>query len=116
MTYRLPLIQNNGVFQELASSDELILTNVGIYNSSALYFYTDAGATQKGYIGQYTTGSDLTLNSTGTSNWLRLGSKSLIGFWMNGNADVDNAPQITFRPTGVITANGLTLSNLSSPQ
>ena len=65
----------------------------GIWAANRASFYTDQGSTLRGYVGPGRN-TDLTLISK-SPNWLRIGANnSLISFWANGGADVDDSPQM----------------------
>jgi hypothetical protein len=76
--------------------------SVGIWGTNRASFYTDQGATLRGYLGQGLAG-DLALIAKSSGDWLRLGANNAnISFWTNGDADVDSNPQMALTPTGLV--------------
>lgn len=65
-----------------------------IWAANDQFFYTDAGATEKGYLGPKRN-DDLTLSSVTSGNWLRIGTNSsAISFWDDGNCATNDNPQM----------------------
>jgi hypothetical protein len=85
-----------------SSPDQQLTVNgtVDLWNDNRTLFYVDSGVTFKGYVGPGLN-SDLTLVSKRNGDWLRLGANNApIAFWANGNADVDNSPQMVITSAG----------------
>ena len=78
----------------------------GMWNSNQFNFYTDGGATQRGFIGQNTGGgsSDLMLASTGSGNWMRIGANnSNIAFFPDGTiASTGGVPKVLIASNGYV--------------
>jgi len=98
-----------------SSPDQQLTVNgaADLWGTSRAFFYRDSGVTLQGYVG-HGLNSDLTLVSKRAGDWLRIGSNPFgstltpIAFWANGNADVDNSPQMVFQSWhSGITSNGL---------
>lgn len=75
--------------------------NAGLWNNNMLNFYTDGGATQKGFVGIYSTGgSDVSLASTGSGNWLRLGANGTIAFFPDNTLIGGSTPKVVILSSG----------------
>lgn len=95
---------------------EILTGALNNWSATKHNFYTDSGSTLKGYIGPGRS-NDLTIKSSTSGNWLRLGSStgtSRVAFWMNGNVEADDSPQAYFDNTGKLFAANLNLSGLTA--
>ena len=73
----------------------------GIWNSNKINFYADNGASQKGFIGNYSSGSDFAIASTSSSNWMRIGANNgSIAFFPDGTLASGNSPKVIFNVNG----------------
>ena len=73
----------------------------GIWNNNKVNFYADNGITQKGFVGNYASGSDFSIASTGGTNWMRIGSNNGdIAFFPDNTAAGGLSPNVVFTPGG----------------
>jgi hypothetical protein len=74
----------------------------GFYNNNQLNFYTDAGTTQKGFIGLQS-GTDMLLAATTSGNWLRLGANNAnIAFFPDNTITSGSSPKVVISSAGYI--------------
>jgi hypothetical protein len=93
---------NVGIGTPTAGLPLTVNGSVGIWGRNQADFYTDQGSTLRGYVGQGLA-ADLSLIGKSSGDWLRLGANNgNIAFWANGNADVDNSPQMVIAPNGAV--------------
>ena len=85
----------------------------GMWNSNQFNFYQDGGSTQKGFIGEYTTNSDLSIASTTSGNWMRIGANNAtIAFFPDNTiTSTANAPKVFITSAGNTTTSQLTVGN-----
>jgi hypothetical protein len=113
-TNRLNVASNGnvGIGTPTAGLPLTVNGSVGIWGRNQAAFYTDQGATLRGYVGQGLA-ADLSLIGRSSGDWLRLGANNgNIAFWANGNADVDNSPQMVIAPNGTV---GIGTTSPSAP-
>lgn len=80
---------------------------------NADYYYPDNGLTTKGSVGLNGNNADMTLASFTNANWLRLGANnSKIGFWTDGNVQINDAPNAFLEVDGFFHCTGITLTGV----
>ena len=85
----------------------------GIWNNNKVNFYADNGITQKGFVGNYASGSDFSIASTGGTNWMRIGSNNGdIAFFPDNTAAGGLSPKVVFTPGGNVGIGNLTPGSL----
>ncbi len=73
----------------------------GVWNSNELDFYTDAGVTKKGFIGNYASASDFSMAATTSGNWMRIGANNGdIAFFPDNTLTTGTAPKVIINETG----------------
>jgi hypothetical protein len=80
---------------------------IGVYSNNEILFYTDSGSTQGGMVGLGRS-NEMTLVGNVASSMLRIGAATSgsIGFWANGQAEADDAPQMLFTSNGYLGIGG----------
>jgi len=85
----------------------------GIWNSNEINFYADNGNSKKGFVGNYASGSDFSIASTGGANWMRIGSNNGdIAFFPDNTATGGLSPKVVFTPGGNVGIGNLTPGSL----
>jgi hypothetical protein len=105
------LIYDNGTQVGIGTTnpvEQLQIANGNLFlssNSGKVFFFDNSGANGR-FVGAGRN-TDLSLVSRLNGQWLRIGSSSAnIAFWMNGNAEANDNPQIIFTPNGSIQFSG----------
>ena len=100
---------NVGIGTASSTTNTLTVNGAGaLWNSNELKFYTDAGSTLKGFIGNYTSGSDFSIASTVSGTWLRIGSNAAtIAFFPDNTINGGASPLVSISAAGVFQATTL---------
>ncbi|MCW3124594.1 MAG: hypothetical protein JWO03_252, partial [Bacteroidetes bacterium] len=84
----------------------------GIWNSNQVNFYTDAGTTQKGFLGMQS-GSDMMLASSTASNWMRIGANNgSIAFFPDNTITSGANPKVVIASSGNVGIGTVTPGSL----
>ena len=100
---------NVGIGTASSTTNTLTVNGAGaLWNSNELKFYTDAGSTLKGFIGNYTSGSDFSIASTVSGTQLRIGSNAAtIAFFPDNTINGGASPLVSISAAGVFQATTL---------